>query len=91
MNTEFWIIVSVLLLVDFIKGIVIGIKELKMKNFPDNLAIGDEEFISELDRQEERAENARRSHKDGSHVNKQLTYEQRLNIGCMMREMAGDV
>lgn len=62
-----------------------------MSKFPDNIAIGDEEFVAELDRQEERIDNARKSHKDGSHVNKRLTYEQRLNIGCMMREMAGDV
>jgi hypothetical protein len=52
------------------------------------LAYGDEELITELDRHEERA---RLSHYDGSHAFPQLTYNQRIELGSMMLEMAGDI
>ncbi len=52
------------------------------------LAIGDEELIADLDDSEQRA---RLSHYDGSHAFPQLTYNQRIELGSMMLEMAGDI
>lgn len=57
---------------------------------PNNVAVGDEECptIAALDDSEQRA---RLSHTDGSHTFPQLTYNQRIELGSMLLELAGDV
>ncbi len=57
---------------------------------PLNISLGDEE-IALVEELEDASERARRSHYDDSHINPALTYNQRIALGCMIQELAGDV
>lgn len=66
---------------------------MQSQQIPDNLAIGDEP-ISEVyltPEREMKEHNARKSHQDGSHAYRRLTWIERFNQGCLMLNMMGDV
>lgn len=59
----------------------------------DGLSLGDEPLREEyltLER-ELKEHNSRKSHSDGSHAYRRLTWYERFSQGCLMMNMMGDV
>lgn len=62
-----------------------------MKTIPDNLCVGDETLCEQYGLDEIKDRPECKSHQDGSHAYPKLTYDQRIALGSMLRELAGDI